>query len=162
VVFIASTPQLAVGQKATAFCRRVHRTVRCTTGHLLCSVRCTPRQPTVGACSSRPLDPTVAVCPWHTGQSGAHQTVRCYSQRAPVCGLSAQTVRCHTGQSGAHRTVRCYSQRAPVCGLSAQTVRCLTGQSGAHRTPMSGAPPGRWLTALILDFFTDFVGLLCS
>ena len=43
---------------------------------------------------SRPLAP-VAVdrwirplpsAHWHTGQSGAHRTVRCYSQRAPVCG----------------------------------------------------------------------------
>jgi hypothetical protein len=112
VVFIASTPKLAVGQKAAAFCRRVHRTVRCTTGHLLCSVRCTPRQPTVGACSSRPLDPTVAVCPWHTGQSGAHRTVRCYSQRASVRGLSAQTVRCLTGQSCTPDiNVRCTTRR---------------------------------------------------
>jgi hypothetical protein len=94
----------------------VHRTIRCTTGQPLCSVRCTPRQPTVGACSSRPLDPTVAVCPVHTGQSGAdcsvpHRTDRCYSQRAPVCGLSAQTVRCHTGQ----RTVACPVRLAVAC-----------------------------------------------
>ena len=101
----------------------MHRTVRCTTGHCTVDVRCTPRQPTVGACSSRPLDPTVAVCPL------------------------------------AHRTVRCYSQRAPVCGLSAQTVWCLTGQSGAHRTPMSGAPPGAgwqplsWNSSLISSGF---------
>jgi hypothetical protein len=108
-------PKLAVGQKAAAFCRRVHRTVRCTTGQPLCSVRCTPRQPTVGACSSRPLDPTVAICPVHTGQSGAdcpvhHRTDRCYSLRAPVCGLSAQTVRL------SHRTVRCAPDR--YCSLS--------------------------------------------
>jgi hypothetical protein len=32
-----------------------------------------PRQPTVGAYSSRPLDPTVVVCPVHTGQSGAER-----------------------------------------------------------------------------------------
>jgi hypothetical protein len=57
------------------------------------------------------------------------------------------SARWHTGLSGAHRTVRCYSQRAPVCGLSAQTVRCATR---------------RWLAALILDFFADFFGLLCS
>ena len=69
------------------------------------------------------------------------------------------SARWHTGQSGAHRTVRCYSQRAPVCGLSAQTVRCLTGQSGAHRTPMSGAPPGAgwqplsWISSLISSGF---------
>jgi hypothetical protein len=49
----------------------VHRTVRCTTGHWTVDVRCTPRQSTVGACSSRPLDPTVAICPL------AHRTVQC-------------------------------------------------------------------------------------
>jgi hypothetical protein len=69
------------------------------------------------------------------------------------------SARWHTGQSGAHRIVRCYSQRAPVCGLSAQTVRCLPGQSGAHRTPMSGAPPGAgwqpssWISSLISSGF---------
>ena len=124
-VYIGPNSNIAVGQKAAAFCRRVHRTVRCTTGHCTVDVRCTPRQPTVGACSSRPLDPTVAVCPWRTGQSGAHRTVRCYSQRTPVCGLSAQTVRCTPDTN----------------------VRCATR---------------RWLTALILDFFADFFGLLCS
>jgi hypothetical protein len=35
------------------------------TGHTLFTVRCLPRQPIIGVCSSRPLDPTVA------------QTVRC-------------------------------------------------------------------------------------
>jgi hypothetical protein len=51
----------------------VHRTVRCTTGHCTVDVWCTPRLPTVGACSSRPLDPTVAVCPLahRTPMSGA-------------------------------------------------------------------------------------------
>jgi hypothetical protein len=74
------------------------------------------------------------------------------------------SARWHTGQSGAHRTVRCYSQRAPACGLSAQTVRCLTGQSGAHRTSMSGAPPGAgwqpisWISSLISSgFFCSWV-----
>jgi hypothetical protein len=89
----------------------VHRTVRCTTGQALCSVRCMPRQPTVGVCSSRPLDPTVTVCPVHTGQSGAHRTVWCTS-----------------GQSGA--TARGRLSAAPLRRLSG----CPTGQSGAHRT----------------------------
>jgi hypothetical protein len=117
----------------------VHRTVRCPTGQPPCSVRCTPRQPTVGACSSRPLDPTVAVCLVHTGQSGAN---------CPV----------------PHRTDRCYSQRAPICGLSAQTVRCHTEQSSAHETALSGAPPGAgwqpasWVSSLIsLGFFCSWV-----
>jgi hypothetical protein len=52
------------------------------TGHALFTVHCLmpwPRQPTVGICSSRPLDPIVARL------SGAHRTVRCYSPRAPSC-----------------------------------------------------------------------------
>jgi hypothetical protein len=76
----------------------VHRTVRCTTGQPLCSVRCTPRQPTIDACSSRPLDPTVVVCPVHTGQSGA--TAREHLSVASLRRLSG----CPTKQSGAHRT----------------------------------------------------------
>ena len=98
MVFIAPTPKLAVGQKAAAFCRRAHRTVSCTTGQALCSVRCTPRQSTVGVCSSRPLDPTVTDCLMHTGQSGA--IARGRLSAAPLRRLSG----CPTGQSGAHRT----------------------------------------------------------
>jgi hypothetical protein len=104
VVFIAPTPKLAVGQKAITFYRRAHRTVRCPTGQALCSVRCMPRQPAVGVCSSRPLDPTV------TRVSGAHRTVRCYSPTTPFCGPSAQTVRL------SHRTIRCAPDR--YCSLS--------------------------------------------
>jgi hypothetical protein len=119
----------------------VHRTVWCTTGHLLCSVRCTPSQPTVGACSSRSLDPTVAICPVHTGQSGVHRTVRCYSQRAPVCGLSAQTVRCHTGQSGAHRTLyvsKWACRASPTRHWRAQARHDnVTGWAGLARGPKS-------------------------
>jgi hypothetical protein len=46
-VFIATTTKMAVGD---GFCRRAHRTVRCTTGH--CPVR-QPRHPTVRV---RPLE----------------------------------------------------------------------------------------------------------
>jgi hypothetical protein len=56
------------------------------TGHTLFSVRCLPCQLTVGVSSSRPLDPLPRL-------SGAHRTVRCYSPRAHVVGLSVQTVR---------------------------------------------------------------------
>jgi hypothetical protein len=41
-VFIASTTERTVGE---GFCRMVHRTVRCATGH--CPV-CQPRHPSVG------------------------------------------------------------------------------------------------------------------
>jgi hypothetical protein len=113
--------------EVVAFCRRTHRIVRCPPD-MHCSLSAAlPRQPTVGVCSSRPLDPTVT-----------------------------QTV-------SAHRTVRCYSPRAPVVGLSAQTARCPTGQSGAHWTcyySLSGVPPVRWLTAHFMDFFVVSFGLL--
>jgi hypothetical protein len=116
----------------------VHRPVRCTTGQPLCSVRCTPRQLTVGACSSRPLDPTVVVCPVHTGQTGA--TAR---ERLSVASLrrlsgAPPDSPVHTGQHCPvlHRTVQCTPD---------STVRCATR---------------RWLTARILDSFADFFGLL--
>jgi hypothetical protein len=98
-----------LGQMNTAMCltrpgnararsrrSRAHRIVRCTTGQALCSVRCTPRQPTVGVYSSRPLDPTVTDCPVHTGQSGATAWERLSA--APLRRLYG----CPTGQSGAH------------------------------------------------------------
>jgi hypothetical protein len=119
----------------------VHRTVRCTTGQPLCSVRCTPRQPTVGACSSRPLDPTVAVCLVHTGQSGAHRTVRCRLSGAPpdrpmLQPESACLWPLCADSPVPHRTVRCTPD---------STVRCATR---------------RWLTARFLGSFADFFGLL--
>jgi hypothetical protein len=57
-----------------------------------------PRQPTVGVCSSRPLDLTVTDSPVHTGQSGA--IARGRLSAAPLRKLSG----CPTGQSGAHQT----------------------------------------------------------
>jgi hypothetical protein len=60
-VFIASPTLLAVGQWA-------QRTVRCALDRALFTIRCLPRQPTIGVCSSRPLDPPAPV---------AHRTVRC-------------------------------------------------------------------------------------
>ena len=111
----------------------MHRTVRCTTGHLLCSVRCTPRQPTVGACSSRPLDPTVAVCPL------AHRTVRC-TPDSPVLQPESAYLR----PLCADRPV--VPPDSPVhTGQVLCTVRCATR---------------RWLTALFSGFFADFYGLL--
>jgi hypothetical protein len=67
-VYIAPTTIIAVGQKAVAFCRRAHRKVRCTPDTTLFIVRCLPRQPTVGVCINRPLDPPTPV---------AHRTVFC-------------------------------------------------------------------------------------
>jgi hypothetical protein len=58
VVFIAPTPIIAIRQKGGAFYRRVHRTVLCAPDMTLFIVRRLPRHPTVGVCSSQPLDPT--------------------------------------------------------------------------------------------------------
>jgi hypothetical protein len=88
----------------------------------------------------------------HVSRPLAPVAVDCWIRLLP-------SARWHTGQSGAHRTVRCYSQRAPDRGPSAQTARCLTGQSGAHRTPMFGVPPGAgcqplsWISSLISSGF---------
>jgi hypothetical protein len=107
-VFIASPTLLAVGQKAAAFCRRAHQTVQ-RARDIHCSV--------FGACHvSRPLG-SVAVDRWIRPLailSSAHWTVRCYSPRAPVVDIYAQTVRV------SHRTVRC----TPDMVLF--TVRCAT------------------------------------
>jgi hypothetical protein len=103
----------------------------------------------------------------------AHQTVQC----APDihCSLSGA---CHVSRllgsvavdrwirplprlSGAHRRVQCYSPRAPVVVLSVQTVR--VSHQTVWCTPdkyclLSGAPPGCWLAAHFMDFFTDSLG----
>jgi hypothetical protein len=93
-------------------------------------VRCTPRQPTVGACSSRPLDPTVAVCPL------AHRTVRCTPDSPVLQPESACLWPLCADCPVPHRTVRCTPDT---------NVRCTTR---------------RWLTARFLDSFADFFGLL--
>jgi hypothetical protein len=74
-VFIASPHNCRRWIEAASFCRRAHRT---STVHRLAPW---PRQSTVGVCSSRPLDPTVARL------SGAVARGRL------VAGPSAQTVR---------------------------------------------------------------------
>jgi hypothetical protein len=92
------------------------------------SVWCLPRQPTVGVCSSRPLDLTTT------------QTIRCPGHVSRSLRSAAVVVGPDHCQ-----TVRCRRPRAPVVGLSAQTARCTTGQSGAHQTcccSLFGAPPG--------------------
>jgi hypothetical protein len=64
---------------------------------------------------------------------------------------------------GAHRIVWCYSPRVPSCRphyadcpVSHWTVRCTPDMYCS----LSGAPPGCWLTAHFLDFFTISFGLL--
>jgi hypothetical protein len=101
LVFIAYRTLLAVGQKEAAFCRGAHRTVW-GIPEIHCSLS--------GVCHvSRPLG-YVAVDRWIRPLprlSGAHRTVRCYSLRAPVVSLSAQTVQV------SHRTWYCSVSRAP-------------------------------------------------
>jgi hypothetical protein len=89
------------------------------------------------------LGPTVAVCPWHTGQSGAHRTVRCHSQRAPSCDLSAQTVRL------SHRTVRCTPDR--FCSLSGAPP----GAGWQPTSRISSLIPLGFFCSWVLDFFAS-------
>jgi hypothetical protein len=94
-VFIASPHNYSRWTEAIALCWWAHWTVRCTPD-MHCSLSgALPRQPTFGVCSSRPL-PRL---------SSAHRTVRCYSPRAPIVGLSAQTARCPTRQVTVHYLV---------------------------------------------------------
>jgi hypothetical protein len=123
--FIAFPHNYSYWNEATTFCRRAHRIVRCTLDkHCLLS-GALPRQPTVGVYSSRPLDLNVARL------SGAHQTVRCYSPRAPSCRplcadflVSHWTVRCTPGRL--LFTVRCTTSALANCPLHG-FLRCFLG-----------------------------------
>jgi hypothetical protein len=121
-VFIASPHNYSRWIEAAAFCRRAHRTVRCTPD-MHCSL-----SDALATSADRWIRPLPKLF-------GAHQTVWCYSPRAPVVGLSTQTVLV------SHRTVRCTPDR--YCSLS-------------------GAPPVRWLSNLFLDFFADSLAFFCS
>jgi hypothetical protein len=120
-----------------AFCRLVHRTVRCTTGHCLVQI-------SFLFWCSRPLKIwsrwRTGHCSVHTGQSGA-----------PFRPLAwPRVTRGLRGRPLAHRTVRCtpdspvnFSRTPPTNSRerpfhqsqpgAPDTVRCTTGQSGAHR-----------------------------
>jgi hypothetical protein len=77
VVFIASPTLLAIGQKASAFCRRAHRTVRCTPDSL---VPCHVSRPLGSVAVDRWIRPlprqfgatAQADSPMHTGQGTVH------------------------------------------------------------------------------------------
>jgi hypothetical protein len=89
-----------------AFCRLVHQTVRCTTRHC-------PVQISFHLWRSRPLTIRsrwrTGHCPVHTGQSGAHRTVRC-----PLLTVGSATRHARIAR--------------PTVGSA---DRWLTGQSGA-------------------------------
>jgi hypothetical protein len=97
------------GKAILAFCRVVHRTVRCTTGQALFIVRC--RLPSKNR--------TVDRC--RNGAVGASDTIRC-TPDSPV--LPADCWRAH-----ASRAV-CAADRWRSRPLAHRTVRCLTGPSG--------------------------------
>jgi hypothetical protein len=100
----------------------------------------------------------------HTGQ--ALFTVWCPATSTDRWGLQQSIV-----GSDCFLTVWCtpdslvLQPKSAVDGLSAQTVwvshrtvRCTPDMHYA----LSGAPPGRWLTAHFMDFFTDFLGFFYS
>jgi hypothetical protein len=126
-----------------AFCRLVHRTVRCTTGH--CPVRISFLN-----WRSRPLAALEPLA--HRTLSGAHRTVRCpllavgsATRRArikrptvgPATVGSPDTVRCTPDSPVNYSRTPLISSREQQVRLSQpgapDTVRCTTGQSGAPR-----------------------------
>jgi hypothetical protein len=99
--------------EATTFCRRAHRTVR---AHQACTVHCPvpcPCQPTIGVCSSRPLDPTVI------------QIVRCTLDSLVLQPESARCGSLCTDCPVSHQIVRCTLNRLLFVS-SAPPVRWLT------------------------------------
>ena len=96
--------------KAVAFYRRVHRTVR-RTPEKHCSLSgALPRQPTVGVCSSQPLDLTITHTVWCTPYSPMLQPESAYLR--PLCAdrpVVPPDSPVHTGQVLC--TVRCATRR---------------------------------------------------
>jgi hypothetical protein len=119
-VFIAPTTILDIG---CALCRWAHRTVWCAPDTALFTVRCMPRQPTVGVLSSWPLKSSVLV---------AHWTVRCDLTSQTISDfLMLQTAVVVDRCSWAHRTVWCPPDSPVIFGR------------GALRFPESGQFAGR-------------------
>jgi hypothetical protein len=141
VPFIAPRQLGAVGEQSRkailAFCRVVHRTVRCTTGHC-------PVLISFLFWRSRPLKIwsrwRTGHCPVHTGQFGA--PIRLLARPRITRGLRDRPL-AH-GQSGAppdspvifNRTPPTKSRERPFHQSqpgAPDTVRCTTRQSGAPR-----------------------------
>jgi hypothetical protein len=131
-----------------AFCRLAHRTVWCTTGH--CPVRIS-----FLIWRSRPLAPwsrwRTGHCPVHTGQSGAHRTVRCPLLAVGSATRCARIKQPTVGPAtvGSPDTVRCtldspvnYSRTPFISSREQQvclshpgaldTIRCTTGHCPVH------------------------------
>jgi hypothetical protein len=96
--------------EAAAFYRRAHRT---STIH--CPVPCHVCRPLGSVAVDRWIRPLSRL-------SGAHQTVWCYSPRAPIVGLRRLSG-CPTGQFGAHRTGTVH------CPVHHQCAGCLPSSS---------------------------------
>jgi hypothetical protein len=163
-VFIAPTTKMAVGD---GFCRRAHRTVRCTTGH--CPMR-QPRHPTVRVRSlelwlvgppdgpvvhqTGPVDcPVRLLAPALTSaRAGAHCSALNAFCRRPL----ARSSRCSTSTPDSpvlHRTVRwIIAERPPKFPKLASSASI----SLVHRTLSGGTPdsPVRRTRAAF--------GILCS
>jgi hypothetical protein len=108
-----------------AFCRVVHRTVRCTTGQPL--FMSSARSPSISGASDR----------WSLGSVGAPDTVRCtqstvgaghvsHVDRAdnywPLAQLAHRTVRCTTKQFGAPPDIPVNFSRTPLSFSREQPV----------------------------------------
>jgi hypothetical protein len=117
-----------------AFCRLVHRTVRCTTGH--CPVRISFLN-----WRSRPLAPLsrwrTGHCPVHTGQSGAPSRPLARPRVSRSRPLAHRTVRCTPDSPVNYSRTPLIPSREQQVRLSQpgapDTVQCTTGQSGVPR-----------------------------
>jgi hypothetical protein len=103
-------------------------------------------------CPAQIVRPTVGPADhWLTGQSGAHQTVRCtpdspmnYSRTSPVNSRerplrsnqpgASDTVRCTTGQSGAPRLSRFLAARAKTFSIGFFLFPALRHNTLVHKT----------------------------
>jgi hypothetical protein len=116
------------GKAILAFCRVAHRTVRCTPDTVRCPISFLLRR-------SRPLaarEPLAhRTCPVHTGQSGAHRTVRCPLLAVGSATCPAQIARPTVGSPDSpvnySRTSPVNSRERPVRSSqpgAPDTVRC--------------------------------------
>jgi hypothetical protein len=131
-----------------AFCHLAHRTVWCTTGH--CPVRIS-----FLIWRSQPLQSwsrwRTRHCPVHTGQSGAHRTVRCpfrplalATRRARIPRPTVGSADCWlTGQSGAPPDSPVIYSRTPPSKSREQLVRRC--QPGAPDSPVHPDRAAFWL-----------------
>ena len=121
--------------------------------------------------SGRPILPSVVGC---TGQSGAPPDTEQWMSGArhvsrplalvavdrwirplPFCPLAHRTVRCTPDSPVLQPESAFLRPLCADCPVPHRTVRCTPDTDVRCAT-------WRWLTALVLDFFADFFGLLCS